>query len=325
MIILAEIGDQVMKTIHVLKIGLAFSMISFGAQAAQLRLNAVTPSDVVRLGDIFEGIVSGDAERPVAPAPAYGQPVTYDADFLRRLAETYHVNWQPSSQATRITVSRSARIIGITELRPPLAAALARRSSGGRLEIEFDNPEIQLAVPTGLMPAITISDVFFNPRVGRFTAEAVVGAGGPAPQRLALTGQAHVIIEMPVLNRRVNAGEVILPSDIGWVEVDAKEIYGNIATSEADLVNHTPRRSLAANMPVYLHEVQAQRLVARGQMVTMVLRTNNMLLTTEGRATRDGGAGEVIKVINTQSNRAIDATVISANEVSVFAPGFARN
>ncbi len=314
-----------MKSIRAISLGLAVSFIALGADAAQLRLNAVITTDVVRLGDIFDGVVGGDAQRPVAPAPAYGQPVTFDADFLRRLAQTYHVDWQVPSKEARITVSRASRTIGVEELRKPLISALARRSPGGRVEVEFDNPDLQLVMPPGAMPSVSISDVFFNPRVGRFSAEAVIGAGGPAAQRLSLTGQAHVIIEMPVLTHRINAGDVITQGDIAWVETDVKDIFGDLATSETDLINRTPRRSLSANTPVYLHDIQAQRLVARGQTVTMVLRTNNMLLTTEGRATRDGGAGEVIKVINTQSNRAIDATVVSANEVSVFAPGFARN
>ena len=130
---------------------------------------------------------------------------------------------------------------------------------------------------------------------------------------------------MPVLNRRVNAGEIISRADIGWIEVNANQISGNLAASEADLINRTPRRSLAINTPVYLYEVQQPRLVTRGQLVTMVLRTRNMTLTTQGKATQDGAAGEVIRVVNTQSNRTVDATVLSANEVTVFVPGAAIN
>ncbi|MEI6558994.1 MAG: flagellar basal body P-ring formation chaperone FlgA [Rhodospirillaceae bacterium] len=314
-----------MKPIVALGLGTALSLAAFAADAAQLRLQTTTTEDTIKLGDFFDGLARTDAERLIVPAPPLGRSVSFDADFLRRLAQTYHVDWQPASRETRILVSRAARTIGIEELRKPVMAALARRSAGGRLEVEFDNPLLQVVVPSGPMPEITVEEVYYNANQNHFSAEAVIGAGGPAPQRVSLAGRARLIVEMPVLNRRINPGEVITRADIGWVEFNANQLSGNLAASEADLVNHTPRRSLAVNIPVYLYEVQAPKVVSRGQMVTMVLRSRNMLLTTQGKATQDGAAGEVIRVINTQSNRSVDATVVSANEVTVFVPSISTN
>ena len=314
-----------MKPIVALGLGTVLSLAAFAADAAQLRLGATVTEETIRLGDLFDGLPKGEADRPIAPAPVLGRSAAFDADFLRRLAQTYHVDWQPASKEVRIMVSRAARTIGIDELRKPVIAALGRRATGGRLEVEFDNPNIQVVVPSGPLPAITVEDVYYNPNQAHFSADAVIGAGGPAAQRVSLSGRASLIVEMPVLNRRVNAGEIISRADIGWIEVNANQISGNLAASEADLINRTPRRSLAINTPVYLYEVQQPRLVTRGQLVTMVLRTRNMTLTTQGKATQDGAAGEVIRVVNTQSNRTVDATVLSANEVTVFVPGAAIN
>ena len=314
-----------MKPIVALSLGAALTFAAFGADAAQLRLNATVTDETIRLGDLFDGLARGDAERPVAPAPVLGRTVAFEADYLRRIAPTYHVDWQPAIRETRIMVSRAARTIGIDELRKPVIAALARRAAGGRLEVEFDNPQLQVIVPPGPLPEVAVEDLYYNPNQNHFTADAVIGASGPTPQRVSLSGRASLIVEMPVLTRRINPGEVISRADIGWVEFNANQLNGNLAASEADLVNHTPRRSLAVNTPVYLYEVQSPRLVTRGQMVTMVLRTHNMTLTTQGKAAQDGAAGEVIRVVNTQSNRTIDATVVSANEVTVFVPGAALN
>ena len=312
-----------MKPIVALSLGTLFSFAALGADAAQLRLNATITDETIRLGDFFDGLAKGDSERPVSPAPVLGRTVTFDADFLRRLAQTYHVDWQPAARETRIMVTRAARTIGIDELRKPVMTALARRAAGGRLEVEFDNPQLQVVVPSGPLPDITVEDLYYSPNQNHFSADAVIGAGGPAPQRVSLSGRASLIVEMPVLTRRINPGEVISRADIGWVEFNANQLNGSLAASETDLVNRTPRRSLAVNTPVYLYEIQAPRLVTRGQMVTMVLRTRNMTLTTQGKAAQDGTAGEVIRVVNTQSNRTVDATVVSANEVSVFVPGAA--
>ena len=312
-----------MKPIAAISLGAMLSLAAFGADAAQLRLNATVTDDAVRLGDLFDGLAKGEAERPVAPAPVLGRTNAFDADFLRRLATTYHVEWQPASKDTRILVTRAARTIGLEEIRKPVLTALSRRAAGGRLEVEFDNPQLQVVIPSGPLPTITVEDLYYNPNQGRFTADAVVGAGGPTPQRVAIGGRASLIVEMPVLTRRINAGEVITHADIGWIEFNANQLSGNLAASEAELVNRTPRRALAINTPIYLYEMQAPKLVSRGQLVTMVLRTRTMTLSTQGKATQDGAMGEVIRVVNTQSNRTIDATVVSAAEVDVFVPGAA--
>jgi len=200
-------------------------------------------------------------------------------------------------------------------------AALTRRTVGGRLQVEFDNPALQMVVPSNPPPVITVDNVFYNPGQSHFSADAIVGFGGPAPQRITVGGRTTLMIEMPVLARRVNPGEVIAAADIGWVEFNSAQLYGNIAASEADLVGRTPRRSLPVNTPINLYDIQAQKLVLRGQMVTMVLQTPHMLLTTQGKATQDGAKGEVIHVLNVQSNRTIDATVTGSNQVAVAAPG----
>ena len=98
-----------MKPIAAISLGAMLSLAAFGADAAQLRLNATVTDDAVRLGDLFDGLAKGEAERPVAPAPVLGRTNAFDADFLRRLATTYHVEWQPASKDTRILVTRAAR------------------------------------------------------------------------------------------------------------------------------------------------------------------------------------------------------------------------
>ena len=55
----------------------------------------------------------------------------------------------------------------------------------------------------------------------------------------------------------------------------------------------------------------------------IVLQAPGMTLTAQGKALEDGGRGEMIRVVNIQSNRTIDATVQAAGQVGLFAPGAA--
>jgi flagella basal body P-ring formation protein FlgA len=56
-------------------------------------------------------------------------------------------------------------------------------------------------------------------------------------------------------------------------------------------------------------------LVRRGAIVTIRLETPNMSLTARGKALENGSAGDVIRVVNLQSNKTIQVEVTAENDV----------
>jgi len=129
-----------MKPIAAISLGAMLSLAAFGADAAQLRLNATVTDDAVRLGDLFDGLPKGEAERPVAPAPVLGRTNAFDADFLRRLATTYHVDWQPASKDTRILVTRAARTSSRPARSPRSLCSAIRRSASAASPVWGSDP-----------------------------------------------------------------------------------------------------------------------------------------------------------------------------------------
>ncbi|MNF12653.1 flagellar basal body P-ring biosynthesis protein FlgA [compost metagenome] len=59
----------------------------------------------------------------------------------------------------------------------------------------------------------------------------------------------------------------------------------------------------------------------KGSLVTITLATENLTLSVQGKALQDGGRGDVIRVVNTQSNRILEATVAGPSIVAVAKPG----
>ena len=249
-----------MKPIITLGLGAALSFSAFAADAAQLRPMVTVTDDQIRLGDLFDG-VTDQPDRQIAPAPAPGRQTVFDAEFLQRLAQSYHVDWQPGGADARVIVTRTSRTVGIEELRGPVIEALNHRAVGGRLQVDFENPTLRVVVASNQPDTVTVDSLYYNQIMNHFNAELVIGAGGSAPQRVTVAGHATLMVEMPVLVRRVNPGEVISHADIGWVEISASQLVGNIAASETDLVNRTPRRSLPVNAPIFLYDVVPLRLV----------------------------------------------------------------
>jgi flagella basal body P-ring formation protein FlgA len=79
-------------------------------------------------------------------------------------------------------------------------------------------------------------------------------------------------------------------------------------------------QELSGQMPM-LHvregDVRPPTLVTRNATVTIILQTGTLQLSAQGRATEDGARGDTIRIVNTQSNRTIEATVVAPDTVLV--------
>ncbi|MBP2298781.1 flagellar basal body P-ring formation chaperone FlgA [Azospirillum picis] len=210
-------------------------------------------------------------------------------------------------------------VYGMPHVEAVLSDALAKVITAGRLQMEMDNRAVELRAPQGA-GSLAVENLYYSPVQGRFAAEIVVT--GTQPQvRLPVSGRAFGVVQIPVLTRRVVPGDIIGPGDVDWQDMRADQTTSDTAATDIQLVGMTPKRGISTNQPVRLRDLQSPRMVDKGAMVTITLATPSMTLTTQGKALQDGGRGEVIRVVNTQSNRIVEATVAGPNVVAVAKPG----
>lgn len=208
-------------------------------------------------------------------------------------------------------------VYGMPHVEAVLSDALSRVVTVGRLQMELDSRAVELRAPQGA-GGLAVENLYYSPVQGRFAAEIVVTG---SQVRLPVSGRAFGVVQIPVLSRRVIPGDVIGPGDIDWLDVRADQTTSDTAATDAQLIGMTPRRGVSTNQPVRLRDLQSPRMVDKGSLVTITLSTPSMTLTTQGKALQDGGKGEVIRVVNTQSNRIVEATVAGPNVVAVAKPG----
>ena len=79
---------------------------------------------------------------------------------------------------------------------------------------------------------------------------------------------------------------------------------------------------MLAGKPLMNGDVRAPRLVTKGSLVTMVLKTPHMVLTSKGKALGHAAKGETVKVMNTQSKTVIEGEVTATGMVWVTATAF---
>jgi len=305
---------------------LAAAALSFGALTADaqiLRSEVVVEGDRILLGDVFDGIADG-AGVAVAQSPAPGKRIVLEADFLARIAQTHRINWRPQSRLDRVMVSRAGTEIGMEAVRTAVAAAIHDSAAGrarGRIEVDLDLRAVDLTVASASAATVGVESLSVDPGTGRFTATVVAPARGPVQARQQVAGRAITLIDLPVPTRRVTPGEVISIRDIDWIQVRDERNLGDVLTDAEALIGQTPRRTLAAGQPVRSRDVAAPITVGKNSSVSMVFETQNMTLIARGRALQDGAVGDTIRVLNTQSNRTIDAVVAAPGLVRIVRAG----
>jgi len=282
-----------------------------------LKENVMVNDDVVRLGDLFaEPISMGDA--PVAQAPLPGQTIVLDNRFLRSLIRAYQIDWSPTNKYQRVLVGRQAQRIDPVQVTEQVKDALrSYLATDKEVELAFDVGDINLVLPTNVAATLSVQDIRFDPASQRFAVQLVVPAQGPTLISRLVAGSVYETTQLPVLARSIAPGEVIQQSDLDWIAVRIDRIAANAATDPKQLVGMTARRPLRSNQMLRLSDIAMAAAIHRGTMVTLMVQTENMTLTAQGRALEDAAIGQPVRVVNTMSNKQLTGVVKDETTVTI--------
>lgn len=167
---------------------------------------------------------------------------------------------------------------------------------------------------------IAVRDIKMAPDRKRFTATLVLPAAKGAVEEHALSGRVYRSTRIPVLARSFEAGEVVGKDDIQWIEVAQRKVRGNTLTNASAMIGKAPRRNIRAGRPLRRADFREPLLVTKGSLVTLVLRTPQLVVTVKGKALENGARGDTIRVLNTSSNRTIEGTVLRSGAVGISYP-----
>jgi len=297
-------------------LGLIGAFTPARADSPTLRPVVTVTAATLRVGDLFSG-AGQHAGEVVAMAPPPGTQVVFDASWLAATAQSHGLNWTPADDSVSTQVSRAATLVGQSEISRQLAQRLAPNNDNARVVLDGD---VRLYVPIGSDTDIGVENLEMDTVSGRFNADLRAPADDPTVNTVHVSGRLQDVLQVPTLGRPMMPGDVIGPNDIAWVPIDVSELPPGDVMDAADLIGHTPRHPLRAEVPLRTVDVEVPLLVHRNDAVMIVMEMPGLSLTAEGRAIDGGGRGELIRVVNIQSNRTIDATVLDVGEVGIAAP-----
>lgn len=310
------------RTLRILALCLPLAMAPVAGSFAEvgkpiLKLKSDVTADAVLLGDLFDNIDAEKAQIRVDQAPAPGNRATYQPSQLAAFARMHGVDWKPQTYMDKVVVERVGQQVSRETIDAALRKALAAKGVTGDLEFEIASRAYQLYVSEVQAPTVAVELNHYDPDSRSFIAEFRAPADEPRADRIRVAGRAHVLIDVPVLNRRMMPNEIIRASDLTWVKMRSGGMLANHATLLEDVLGRTPKRPLQAGQPIRQADIGAFSLVQRNESVTMIVRTKTMTLTVQGKALDDGGEGQTIRVQNPKSNRTVEGRVTGPGEVTV--------
>lgn len=112
--------------------------------------------------------------------------------------------------------------------------------------------------------------------------------------------------EIAVLNQDIARGTAITSQMISWANIadssgaieDASILIGSIA-----------KKNINSQTAIKSNDLEAKIAVRRGQEITIIHQTGGLKITMRGKAMSNGDVGQTIKVVNSTTNKTIDAVV----------------
>jgi flagella basal body P-ring formation protein FlgA len=298
---------------------MVISMASFIASINKANASAIAPNhnvtvmgDHITLSDIFPSVET-KRDYVLAPAPRPDVVLTWDAKTLNRIAKAFDIAWR-ASPSDQSKIRRLATIITSDMIEGAIINSLDGQITNNAMDLEFLGAEAMIILPHDMAPDITVVDSSYNP--SRNTFSASIKTADNHVRRF--TGVSHDLVSVPVLKMSVRRGDTIKRSMIEMVDMRKDYLEDTTALRIDELVGMTPRQIIRAGQPVAMNELNKPVMVKRGDLVTMQLRNGSITVTALAKAMESGTRGDMIRLVNVDSKRTLEAQVTGLREATVY-------
>ena len=156
---------------------------------------------------------------------------------------------------------------------------------------------------------------------GEGVREIVINGGAratPSYTNTSISSPDVAPTTLAVLARAIPRGAAIQAEDVVWMDSAANTPRDALSDPDA-IIGKTAKRALQPNTALRAADVMDTPAVRRGEPVTLMFEAGGIRLSVRGRALGDGVAGAMIKVLNPQSNKTLDAIVEGPGAARVLA------
>jgi flagella basal body P-ring formation protein FlgA len=320
------------------------------ALAVKLRSSARSAGPFIRLDEVAElsgagadragKVLLGRVPRPGARAALKRKEVELrleEEGFERRRftvtgAEEVMVDPLPAKRltpkpaATRKPVKRVPERPAVPENKLAGAfAAWVRKSLAARLHCPPEKLNVRVSGRIrGEIPECRLEDLAAEVqwpvgriRLGRLRLGVLLKRSGRRVARLEANVETAARLKVLVAARNLRRDELIMPGDAVLSELLLTDLGGNYLSDSRGLTGICAARSVRAGEPLRANMLKKQKLVRRGQPVTLVAVSGAVRVTARGIAKGDGGLHDVVVVDRGRKRRPVTGRVVGNGIVKV--------
>lgn len=290
-----------------------------GLQALPVTLREKTTVDdeYIRLGDLFSGLDEKADRKVVAPAPALGKEVILTAEWLKNLVRLNKINWTPAGDKASVTVKRNAGEIDRKDIARILEKELKAQGMPDKSEISMQRGPFPILVPVKSDYRLDTENIAYDPFTQNFEAKMTLIVDGKETEKYVFSGKVQTFVMFPTARRDLSVGQIITESDIFMKNMPQDGRRRQTPALIEDLIGKEVKRSTRAGQILSEDDVRTKVMVAKGKLITLNFSKGGIMLTTQGKALENGGLGDTVRVMNTQSKAVVQGTVTGPETVLI--------
>jgi len=281
---------------------------------------------VILLGEI--GRISGDDPRQIqqiedtflgnAPLPAKKKTIDRDQVVYRLKKQGIDLSTTQIVMPEETEITRRFKKISVDEIEKIIMTFLDKNLPWDKTLVTIKDIQIknELILPTGsitykVVPPPKADYLGLTP----FSVEFSVN--GKFEKKSWVTLNIEVMAEVVVTRKPLGRFKVIGENDICLEKKNLAKLPSNVIIRCEDVLGKRTRRSIDSNVTLRPDHVELPPLVKRGDIVKVIVESQGLKVTALGKVQAKGRRGEMIKVINVDSSKAIYARVLDASNVKV--------
>jgi flagella basal body P-ring formation protein FlgA len=314
------LGEKIKWVCGLISVFLASGILIAPAGLAlevQIKEKATIQGDVILLKDIAsftppaDPRVSrlGDLELGAAPYP--GQSLALNSRYLiSRLGLALTEYDVKVKVPERLLVSRTAQVVDSAAIKRIFKHYILNNSSWPSEDITLENitAPAKLLLPEGRLDW-EVKDRNYDGFIGNVRLIVIFKVDGRPIRKVSVSGRVRVKQTVIRAARNLRPGDLIEQEDIRFSSEDMAYVPKQRMINSNAIVGKRAVRSIRHDQLITAEMVEDPPVVQKGSKVLIKAESDQILITTIGKALEDGRNGDLVKVVNVSSGKEIYARV----------------
>lgn len=171
---------------------------------------------------------------------------------------------------------------------------------------------------TARLPACEDPQPFLTTPEQRVYGRVAIGirCGPQGNQVRYLQADVSVLVDHVVTARDIDAGETVGTGDLELAEAPLERLPRHALLSLEDAIGLLAARPLHAGTTLQAHHLRREKLVKRGEMVTITARGTGFSVRREAKALDNGSLGERVR-LRTENGEQLEARVVGRGQLEI--------